>query len=73
MTSDGEGAGAMALNCVGSIVEWLERWDHAPRWTQMRGAERSSAGSSLGSWTLELCLSKEEAGPSKAFETLLII
>jgi hypothetical protein len=28
----------------------------------MRGAERSSAGSSLGSWAQELCLGKETAG-----------
>jgi hypothetical protein len=30
------------------------------------------AGSSLGSWTLELCLGKEEAGASKVVEKFLI-
>jgi hypothetical protein len=44
-----------------------------PRRTQMRGAERSSAGSSLGSWTLELCLGKEEAGVSTVVEKFLIM
>jgi hypothetical protein len=31
------------------------------------------AGSLLGSWTLELCLGKEEAGASKVFEKFLIM
>jgi hypothetical protein len=35
--------------------------------------ERSSAGSSLGSMGLELCLGKETAGTSKVFEKILII
>jgi hypothetical protein len=35
--------------------------------------ERSLAGRSLGSWALELCLGKEEAGASKVFEKCLII
>jgi hypothetical protein len=43
-----------------------------PRQTQTRGEERSSAGSSLGSWVLELCLDKETAGTSKVFEKFLI-
>jgi hypothetical protein len=51
-----------------AVVERLERWDHAAMTTQTRGAERSLTGSSLGSWTLELCLGKEEAGTSKIFE-----
>ncbi len=39
-----------------------------PRWTQLRGAERSSAGSSLGSRALESCLGKEIPGISKVLE-----
>jgi hypothetical protein len=44
-----------------------------PRWTQTRGAERSSAGSSLGSWVLKLCLGKETAGACKVLEKILIM
>jgi hypothetical protein len=71
--SDGEGARAMAQNGVGAIVEQVERWDHPAETDPARGAERSSAGSSLGSWMLELCLGKEEAGASKVFEKCLIM
>jgi hypothetical protein len=39
----------------------------------MRGAERSSAGSSLASWTLVLCLGREKAGTSKVLEKILTI
>jgi hypothetical protein len=39
----------------------------------MRGVERSSPGSSLGSWVLELCLGKETAVTCKVFEKFLII
>jgi hypothetical protein len=31
------------------------------------------AGSSLGSWALELCLGKEENGTSEVFEKFLMI
>jgi hypothetical protein len=44
-----------------------------PQWTQRRGTERRSAGSSLGTWMLELCLRKEENGKSKVFENFLIM
>jgi hypothetical protein len=44
-----------------------------PRRTQTRGAEKSSAGSSLGSWRLELCLGRKETGTSKVVEQFLII
>jgi hypothetical protein len=71
--SDSEGAGATAQNNIEAVVERLERWDHAAMTTQTREAERSLTGSSLGSWTLELCLGKEEAGTSKIFEKLSII
>jgi hypothetical protein len=39
----------------------------------MRGAKRSSAGSLLGSWTLELCLGKEGAWASIVVEKCFII
>jgi hypothetical protein len=44
-----------------------------PQRTQTRGAENSSAGSLLGSWVLELCLGKEEAGTCKVLEKFLTI
>jgi hypothetical protein len=47
--SDGEGAGSAAQNGLGAIVELLERWDDtAMTVSDEGGAERSSAGSSLG-------------------------
>ncbi len=44
-----------------------------PRQTQMRGAERSSASSSLGRLVPELCLGKERVETCKVFEKFLII
>jgi hypothetical protein len=41
-----------------------------PRWTQTRRALRRSAGSSLGSWQVELCLGKEKAGVFKDFRKI---
>jgi hypothetical protein len=66
--SDGEGAGAAAQDCVGAVVERLKGWN---RWTQTRGAESSSAGSSLGRSVLELCLGKEGAETCKVLEKFL--
>jgi hypothetical protein len=71
--SVGEGARSAAQDGVGAIVEWLKGWDDAARQTQMRRVERSSAGSSLGSLALGLCLGKETAGTWKVFEKCLII
>jgi hypothetical protein len=67
---DGEGAGSAAQNGLGAIVERLKGWDDA---APMRGAERSSTGSSMGSLALELCLGKETAGTCKVLEKFLII
>jgi hypothetical protein len=44
-----------------------------PQRNQTKGTERSLADSSLGSWTLELCLGKENVGASKVFEKFLIM
>jgi hypothetical protein len=51
----------------------VEKWGHTAATDPVEGAERSLADRSLGSWMLELCLGKEEAGASKVFETFLII
>jgi hypothetical protein len=71
--SDGEGAGAMAQNGVGAVVERLKGWNDSAPTDQTRGVESSSADSSLGSWVLELCLGKEIAGACQVLEKILII
>jgi hypothetical protein len=63
--SDGEGAGSAVQNSVGAIVERLEKGNDAAMMDPDGGAKRSSAGSLLGSWVLELCLGGEKAGTSK--------
>jgi hypothetical protein len=50
----------------------LQWCDDAAMTDETRGAESSSAGSTLGSLALELCLGKEKAGASKVFEKFLI-
>jgi hypothetical protein len=37
------------------------------RRNQMKGARSSLSGSSVSSWTLELCLDKEKGGASEVF------
>ncbi len=54
--SNSEGAGSAAENGTGAVIERLERWDDATTTDSDGGAERSLAGSLLGSWALELCL-----------------
>jgi hypothetical protein len=58
---------------VGAVIEGVERGNNAAAQTQTRRALRRSAGSSLGSWRLELCLGKEKAGASKDFRKLFEI
>jgi hypothetical protein len=67
--SDGEGAGAAAQNRIGAVIERLKGWNQAALTDPDRGAESSSAGSSLGSSVLELCLGKEGAETCNVFGT----
>jgi hypothetical protein len=71
--SDGEGAGAATQDRVGAVVEQLKGGIRTLRWTQMRGVESNSAGSSLGRPVLELCLGKEGAETCKVLENFLTI
>jgi hypothetical protein len=66
--SDGEGLGSVAQNGVGAIVERLQRWNDAAMTDADKGGRSNLAGSSLGSWALELCLGKEKAGAFEVFE-----
>ncbi len=50
---------------VGAIIEQVERGNNAAALDPERRAQRRSAGSSLGSRRLKLCLGKEKAGASK--------
>jgi hypothetical protein len=62
---ESEGAGSLAEDGVGAIIERVERGDHAATIDPDEAALRKSARSSLSSWRLKFCLGEEKAGASK--------
>jgi hypothetical protein len=58
-----DGTGAVVERVEGGILPLLR--------TQMGRALKRSAGSSLGSWQLELCLGKEKEGANRFVKKFL--
>jgi hypothetical protein len=62
----------VAQDRIGPVVVQLKGWNLAALMvSQTRGAESSSAGTSLGRSVLELCLGKEGAEICKVLENIL--
>jgi hypothetical protein len=69
--SDGEGAGAVAQDCIGAVVEQLKGWNQASLTDPDEGGGEQLSWQLAGQIGARMCLGKEGAETCKVLENFL--